>query len=62
MLNKNLKSLREEKGITQVELAKILNVSYKTISHYETGVSEPPISIIIKLKNFFNCEYEELLE
>lgn len=62
MFNNNLKTLRQEKGISQKELAKELNVSYKTISHYETGVSEPPIEIIVKIKKYFNCDYEDLLE
>lgn len=34
MFSNNLKTLRQEKGISQKELAKELNVSYKTISHY----------------------------
>ncbi len=62
MFSNNLKTLRQEKGISQKELAKELNVSYKTISYYETGVSEPPIEIIVKIKKYFNCDYEDLLE
>ncbi|EEI86607.1 DNA-binding helix-turn-helix protein [Anaerococcus lactolyticus ATCC 51172] len=36
-----LKSLREEKKLTQGELAEKVNVSLKTISRYELGISKP---------------------
>jgi transcriptional regulator with XRE-family HTH domain len=36
-----LKILREEKKLTQKELAKKINVSAKTISRYESGESKP---------------------
>ena len=34
-----LKTLRKEKNITQEVLAEILNVSGRTVSRWETGVS-----------------------
>ncbi len=35
-----LKSLRKEKGLVQEKLAEYLNVSVRTISRWETGVSQ----------------------
>ena len=36
-----LKKLRKEKGITQEQLAEILNVSGRTVSRWETGNNMP---------------------
>ena len=62
MFKDNLKQLRLEMKLTQAELAKILNVSFKTISHWENGYSEPSVNQIIALKNFFKVSYEEIIE
>ena len=35
-----IKELREEKGYTQKELADMMQVSFQTISKWETGVSQ----------------------
>ena len=44
-----LKKLRKEKGITQEQLAEILNVSGRTVSRWETGNNMPDISILVDL-------------
>lgn len=62
MFKENLKELRLEMKLTQAELAKILNVSFKTISHWENGYSEPNINQIIALKKLFKVSYEEIIE
>lgn len=62
MFKENLKVLRNVNQMTQIQLAQKLNVSHKTISHWEKGYSEPSLEQLIKLKQLFNCSYEELLE
>ena len=57
----NLKTLRRERCIGQGELAIILKVSSKTISHWETGYTEPSISQLIALANFFDLSIDELV-
>ena len=42
-----LKKLRNEKGLTQVQLAEQLNVSNRSVSRWETGSTLPDISILI---------------
>ena len=42
-----LKKLRSEKGLTQEQLAEILNVSNRTVSRWETGSNMPDISLLV---------------
>ncbi len=58
----NLKSLRYQYNLSQKDLAQKLNVSHKTISHWESGYTEPSLDILITLKNIFNVSYEDLIE
>lgn len=57
-----------EKAITKIptttviEIIKLLLVSYKTISHWESGYTEPSLDVLFMLKNIFNVSYEELIE
>lgn len=62
MLKNNLKSIRKMKGLTQHKLAVILNVSDKTICHWESGYSEPSLILLAKLREVLNASYEELLD
>ncbi len=52
---------RKEKGYTQIELAKLLGVSNKAISKWETDNGMPDISLIIPLGNILNLSTNELL-
>lgn len=62
MFKDNLKNLRKIKGLSQQQLADKLNVSFKTISHWELGYSEPSLFLLVKLKEILNASYEELLD
>ncbi|MBN2960344.1 MAG: helix-turn-helix transcriptional regulator, partial [Streptococcus gordonii] len=48
-----LKKLRKEKGITQEQLAEILNVSGRTVSRWETGNNMPDISILVDIADYY---------
>lgn len=56
-----LKELRENKGLTQSELAKILSVSPSSIGMYEQGRREPDSETLRKLSSFFNVTIDYLL-
>ena len=59
---KNLKEIRIMNKISQKELAIKMNVSFKTISHWENGYSEPNFNQLIELKNILNTTFDDLLE
>ncbi len=56
-----LRELREEKDLTQVELAKKLNITSQSLSQYELGKRIPDIEMIDRLANFFNVSVDYLL-
>jgi transcriptional regulator with XRE-family HTH domain len=57
----NIKRLRLSRALTQEALAKMLNVSPKTISKWETGVGVPDISQLVPLALAFGVTTDELL-
>ena len=60
MINR-LRELRKEKGLTQVELAKLLNVSDRSVGFYETGERDPDTETLKLLADFFNVSIDYLL-
>lgn len=56
-----LKQLRNEKGITQKELADILNVRNTTISAWEKDIAEPPYDTLVELAKIFEVTTDYLL-
>ncbi len=48
-------------NLTQEELSERLNVTYQTISKWETNASLPDITMFPILANFFNVTTDELL-
>ena len=53
---------RKEKGLTQRELSEMLQVSDKTISHWERDESSPDITILPELSAIFGITVDELLK
>lgn len=55
---KNLKYLREKKGIDQQELADELNVPRSTLSCWENGLRTPKIEQIQEIATYFDAEID----
>lgn len=60
--SKKLKELRKAAGLSQAELAKILGISPKNISHYETGRAKPPGDTLLAYMIQLNARPEEILQ
>lgn len=58
----NIKNLRLKAGLTQVELAKKLNVDQTAVSRWESGENRPLRKIQKKLAKVLGCSVEELFE
>ncbi|MBS4930752.1 MAG: LexA family transcriptional regulator [Clostridiales bacterium] len=56
-----LKALREEQGLSMMEIAKQLNMPYTTYVNYEKGTREPNSEMLIKFSKFFNVTIDYLI-
>ena len=61
MLAERLKQLRAEKGMTQVQLAQMLDVSKGTIAMWETSKRKPSFEILSKLSDIFDRRMDYIL-
>ena len=61
MFGEKIKLYRENKKMTQNEVADILGVSSATISKYESGALEPNIESLKRLSELFEISIDELL-
>lgn len=57
----NIKRLRQEKHMTQEELAKRVGVSKAMVSAYETEIRYPSYDVLIKLSAVFGVTTDYLL-
>ena len=55
-----IKNKRMECGLSQVELAKRMKMSQKTISSWETGRTIPRIKDIVEMSHIFGCSIADL--
>ena len=60
ILHNNLKEARNEKGLSQGELAKLVGVSRQTISSIETGQFSPTAKLALLLCVALEKKFEEL--
>ena len=60
-LGQRLKELREEKGLTQKQLAEKLGINSVTYLHYEKEQREPPLSLLADIAKFYGVSVDYLL-
>lgn len=59
--NNKLYNLRKQKGLSQEELANLLNVSRQTVSKWEVGDSTPDMEKLIAISDIFEISLDELV-
>lgn len=58
----SIKLRRIQKGISQIKLAKQLGVSQTHLSNVENGRVMLSLKLLLKLKEYFNCSLDDLLD
>jgi len=61
VVSNSIKKLREEKGMTQDELAEQLNVTRQAVSSWETGKTQPDIETLTRLAEIFDVSVERII-
>lgn len=60
-IGKFISSCRKDKGLTQMQLAEMLNITNRAVSKWETGKSCPDVSIMLELCDILGITVNELL-
>ena len=58
---KGLKTIRKEKGYSQLKVAMDLSISREALSYYETGKRSPDVDMLVALSNYFNVSVDFLI-
>ena len=61
MVGKNIKAFREQKNLTQEQLAEQLNVTRQAISGWENEKTQPDVETLHKIACALECSVEELI-
>ncbi len=60
-LSTNVKRLRENKDLTQAELAKYVEVTPTMVNCIESGVKVPSLAVAVKMAEVLNCSLDDLV-
>ena len=58
---RRIRDLREDRDLTQKQIAQMLGMSQTGYSKYETGENDIPTAILIKLADFYHTSTDYLL-
>ena len=60
-IGEKIREYRRKADMTQEKLASAMNVTFQTVSKWETGVASPDLSLIVPLARLFHVSTDELL-
>ena len=61
MVAERIKNLREQQGMTQAGLAKILGITRSSVNAWEMGISVPSTQYVVELADLFKVSTDYLL-
>lgn len=61
-MKNTFRQVREDRGFSQTEAARKLDISRQALSSIESGKSTPSVGTLIKASKLFNVSMEELAE
>lgn len=61
LIARNLIELRKKAGLQQKEVAELLKVQYQTYRNYESGASEPPAEMLVRLSKLYEIPVDIII-
>ncbi len=61
IIARNLVRLRQQAGLTQLQLAEMLNYSDKAVSKWERGESIPDIRVLVRLAEIYHIKVDDII-
>lgn len=61
MVLERLREMRQDRDMTQEQIAKYLHCSQVAYSYYESGKRAIPTELLIRLASYYNCSVDYLL-
>ena len=62
MIGNKIRILRKQRGITQVQLAEAIGISFQAVSKWENGIAFPDITLAPALASYFGVSMDELFD
>lgn len=56
-----LREIRKKKKLSQQRVALDLNITREALSHYENGMREPSLAMLVRLSEYFNVSIDYLV-
>lgn len=56
-----LKQKREERRMTQADLAQRIGITQQNVNSYETGYKIPPLRVVVAAADVFRCSTDEMI-
>ena len=61
MLHQRIRTLRQTRSMSQVQLARLLGVTKQSVSNWENNNIQPSIDMLVKIARFFSVSTDYLL-
>ena len=58
----NIRVLREKIGLSQQQVAEVVNVSQQAVARWENGLAKPRADLLPQLALLFRCTIDELFQ
>ena len=61
LIARNITEIRKKAGLQQKEVAELLRVQYQTYRNYESGASEPPAEMLVRLSKLYEIPVDIII-